>query len=192
MVLFANKIIIFFSFFFWKKNHPSLLCAPNSAPHHATGLWKHPESFPPCRPFWWGARPGQRSPCQQVPPRRGCASPRWAGASNSVEGMRQGAGKTPQQLLFQSSFAPPAVTLTRPGVLQMCLLSPHRPSPPLASPLQSYIILHIAAAICPVFPIPLTLSHVPCSLQHPNALHVSYLIFLACQLGRREQMLVQK
>lgn len=99
---------------------------------------------------------------------------------------------TPRCLLFQSSFALRATTSARPGVLQMCLPSPHRPSPPLASPLQSYIILHTAAAIFPVFPIRLALSHVPCSLQHPNALHVSYLISLACQLGRRVQMLVQK
>lgn len=98
----------------------------------------------------------------------------------------------PWHLVFQSSFPLRAATSARPGVLQMCLLSPHRPSPPLASPLQSYIILHIAAAVFPVFPIPLTLSHVPCSLQHPNALHVSYVTFLACQLGRRVQMLVQK
>lgn len=74
----------------------------------------------------------------------------------------------------------------------MRLLSPHRPSPPLASPLRSCIILHITAAIFPVFSIPWTLFQVPCSLQHPNALHVSYLIFLACQLGSRAQMLVQK
>lgn len=85
-----------------------MLCTPNSGPHHATGLWKHPKPFAPCRPFLGGGpEPGQ-SPCQQVPPKRGCAAPWWAGASNEVEGPRQGARNTtvsafPEQLCCVSN-----------------------------------------------------------------------------------------
>lgn len=61
------------------------------------------------------------------------------------------------------------------------------------SPCFPTAILHnITHCSCTISSFPYTLNSFPCSLQHPNAVHVSYLIFSACQLGRGVQMLVQK
>lgn len=162
MGLFVNKILIPFLFFL-KKTPPFLLCTPSSSLPHATELWKHPGTFPPWRLFRWGPGQGIAGPASRYLP-NGAVLPigELGPAAQSKEWDK--VLVAPQHWLFQSSSVLWVGALAGPGVLQMCLLPPHCPSPPLASPLQSYIILHIAAAVFPVFLIPLTRSLVPSNI----------------------------
>jgi len=195
MGLSANKRIIVFLFFL-EKTHPSCYTRPTPVLDMLqdcgnTASLSQPVDLSGGEPAQGiTARPG-RAPASGYLPHGAVPLPgQLVPATESKD--RDKELVTPWRLLFQSSFALQAVTSARPDVPQKRLLSPHRPFPSFVSLLLSYVMLHTAAAVSPVFPVPLTLSHVPCSLQHPNALHVSYLIFLACQLGRRAQMLVQK
>lgn len=141
MGLFAKNIIILFLSFL-EKTPPSLLCTLSFSHPHATELWKHLETFPPCN-----CSGGVQARASQAPASRyllnGAVLPigELVPAANSKE--RDKDLVTPQQWLFQSSSALWAGALAGPGVLQMCLRSLHCPFPPLASPLQSYIILQL-------------------------------------------------
>lgn len=91
-----------------ERIHPPCYAHPTPVPTMLQGCGNTPSLSHPADLSWRGGpEPGQ-SPCQQVPPKRGCAAPWWAGASNEVEGPRQGARNTtvsafPEQLCCVSN-----------------------------------------------------------------------------------------
>lgn len=104
MGLFAKKIFFSLFFFSFWKNLPSLLRTPNSGPHHATGLWKHPKPFAPCRPFLGGVQSPARAPASRYLPNGAVLLLGGLVQAMKLKDRDKGLG-TPRRLLFQSSFA---------------------------------------------------------------------------------------